>query len=91
MGTRTTLTIDDRIAAQLKCIARDTARPFKVVVNETLRAGLQARGTPGGARPYRLKPVSLGEPHPGYDLRKALALADTLEDEEISRELAARK
>ena len=91
MGTRTTLTLDDRIAAQLKRIASDTSRPFKVVVNETLRAGLQARRATGGARPYRLKPVSLGEPRPGYDLRKSLALADALEDEEIVRELAARK
>ena len=91
MATRTTLTLDDRIAAQLKRIANDTARPFKVVVNETLRAGLKARDTKAGARPYRLKPVSLGEPRAGYDLRKALALADELEDQEIARELATRK
>lgn len=91
MGTRTTLTLDDRIAAQLKRIAHETARPFKVVVNETLRAGLQAQNVAGGAKPYRLKPASLGEPRGGYDLRKALALADEIEDEEIARELAARK
>lgn len=91
MGTRTTLTLDDRLAAQLKRIASDTSRPFKVVVNETLRAGLKAQGETGGARPYRLKPVSLGEPRPGYDITKALALADQLEDQEIARELAVRK
>lgn len=91
MATRTTLTLDDRIAAQLKRISRDTSRPFKAVVNETLRAGLQARKTSGGARPYRLEPVSLGEPRPGYELDKALALSDAIEDEEIARELAARK
>jgi hypothetical protein len=91
MGVRTTLTLDDRVAAQLKRIAHESARPFKVVVNETLRAGLQARASPGGARPYRIKPARLGEPRPGYDLTRALALADALEDEEIARELAARK
>lgn len=91
MGIRTTLTLDDRIAAQLKRIAHDTARPFKAVVNETLRAGLQARAAAGGARPYRLEPASLGEPCPGYDLRKALAIADELEDDEIVRELANRR
>lgn len=91
MATRTTLTLDDRIAAQLKRISRDTARPFKAVVNETLRAGLRALRTSDGARPYRLEPVSLGEPRARYDLDKALALSDAIEEEQIARELAARK
>lgn len=88
---RTTLTIEDRIARELKRLAHDTGHSFKAVVNETLRAGLRARGIAETARPYRLKPVSLGEPRAGVDLTKALALADSLEDEEIVRELDARK
>jgi hypothetical protein len=37
---RTTLTLDDDVAAKLKAEAK--GRPFRVVVNEALRAGLAA-------------------------------------------------
>ena len=43
------------------------------------------------ARPYRLKPVALGEVAGRYDLDKALQLADHLEDEELARKLLLRK
>lgn len=88
---RTTLTIDDQIAAQLKKLAFESGKPFKAIVNETLRLGLSCRRTAGRSRPYRLKPVSLGGPLPGVNLDKALLLADILEDEEIRRKLELRK
>ncbi len=44
-----------------------------------------------GARPYRLKPASLGGVLPGLDLTKALQVAASLEDEEIARKLELRK
>ena len=88
---RTTLTIDDRIAKALKTLAHRSGKPFKRVVNETLLAGLAAREAPGKARPYRVKPVSLGGVVPGIDLTKALRLADALEDDEIARKLELRK
>jgi hypothetical protein len=87
---RTTLTLDDRIAKALKAIAHRSGKPFKLVVNETLQAGLAAREAPK-PRPYRLKPVSMGGVVPGVDLTKALRLAAALEDEEIARELELRK
>ncbi len=87
---RTTLTIDERIARDLKEIAHRSGKPFKQVVNETLKAGLGARRA-RKPRPYRLKPASLGGPLPGIDLDKALELADSLEDLEIVRELELRK
>lgn len=37
---RTTLTIDDDIAASLKTLARGTGRSFKAAVNDMLRHGL---------------------------------------------------
>ncbi len=55
------------------------------------RAGLAAAQSPGRARPYRLKPASLGGALPGFDLDKVLRLADSLEDREIARKLALRK
>jgi hypothetical protein len=88
---RTTLTIDERIARDLKEIAHRSGKPFKQVVNETLSAGLAVRKPARRSRRYRLKPVSLGNPLPGIDLHKALSLADLLEDREIARKLELRK
>jgi len=84
---RTTLTIDDRLARNLKEIAHRSGKPFEQVVNETLHAGLTAQKAPPKARSYRLKPASLGQPLPGIDLDKTLQLADTLEDIAIARKL----
>jgi hypothetical protein len=88
---RTTLTIEDRIARDLKEIAHRSGKPFKAVVNETLRTGLAAKRAPSKPTRYRLRPTSLGRVLPGFDLDKALAIADTLEDLEIARKLDLRK
>lgn len=88
---RTTLTIDDKLAKALKDAAHQSNKSFKEVVNETLRAGLAAQKTPGTARPYRLKPVSMGHVAGDFNLDKALALADALEDEELVRKVRMKK
>ena len=88
---RTTLTLETQIAKALKSVAHRTGKPLKQVVNETLRAGLAAGQAPGRARPYRVKPASLGGVMSGFNLDKALRLADTLEDQEIARKIALRK
>ena len=77
---RTTLTIEDEIARELKEIARRSRKSFTAVVNETLRAGLAARR-------YRLRAASLGGVRHGVNLDKAVALADSIEDEELMRKL----
>jgi len=79
---RTTLTIDDQLVAELKQVAHESGKSFKQVVNDALRAGLQPAGS-GGLR-YRLKPASMGKPNPGFNLNKALELADSLEDEALA-------
>ena len=86
---RTTLTIDDQLAAELRRVAHESGKSFKQVVNEALRAGLQ----PGGyvSTHYRLKPASMGKPKLGFNLNKALDLADSLEDETLVQELEQRK
>jgi hypothetical protein len=88
---RTTLTIDDDLAATLKESSRRSGKPFKQLLNETLRAGLQAQQAPPRPRRYRVRPKALGGVRPGLDLDKALRLADALEDEAIARELEARR
>ena len=87
---RTTLTIDDSLASELKKRALETGKPFKEVVNETLLAGLQQKAV-RKPRAYRLKPASLGAPLPGVDLDKALRLADELEDVSLRAKLEQRK
>lgn len=88
---RTTLTLEDRIARDLKEIAHRSGKPFKTVVNETLRAGLAAKQHAPRAKRYRLRTVSLGGVRNGVSLDKALALADSLEDEELMRKMELRK
>ena len=88
---RTTLTIEDRIARDLKQIAHRSGKPFKVVVNETLRAGLAVAEERPKPKKYRLRTASLGGVRRGVDLDKALSLADTLEDEELLQKMELRK
>ncbi|MDE0458617.1 MAG: hypothetical protein OXI15_15085 [Chromatiales bacterium] len=85
------MTIDDDIARQLREIVHRSGKPFKNVVNEALRAGMENNRIADVSRPYRLEPVAMGEVTGPYDLDKALQLADRLEDEETSRKLLLRK
>ncbi|OQX10091.1 MAG: DUF2191 domain-containing protein [Desulfobulbaceae bacterium A2] len=87
---RTTLTIDDQLSVALREVAHRSGKPFKQVVNEALRKGLNAFEHPP-AQPYRLRPASLGTVRAGIHLDKALALADDLEDAVIATELELRK
>jgi hypothetical protein len=87
---RTTVRVDDDLLERLKAQARKENVSLTRLLNRTLKAGLQA----GGARPrkqpiYGERTYSMGAPRVALD--KALALAATLEDEEIVRELALRK
>ena len=88
---RTTLTLDDDLAAALKELAHRTGKSFKQAVNETLRVGLASGRKAPRPKRYRLKTASLGGALPGFDLEHALRLSDAIEDEEIARKLKARK
>jgi hypothetical protein len=58
---RTTLTLDDDVAARLKAAVREQRRPFKLLVNETLRRGLEAIDGPRPRRrPFRTRGFDLG-------------------------------
>ena len=87
---RTTLTLEDHLAKELKRTAHESGKSFKEVVNETLQAGLNAQSAPSAKR-YRLKASSLGAVRPGVQLDKALQLADKLEDEALMEKLERRK
>lgn len=81
---RTTVTLDDDVAAALKRRAHERDVPFKTVLNETIRAGLASRA-PASSR-YRMTSRNL-RVRPGIDLTKGLQLAAELEDAEIVRKL----
>ncbi|HEV7162911.1 MAG TPA: CopG family transcriptional regulator [Solirubrobacteraceae bacterium] len=85
---RTTVTLDEDVAAKLKQTARERGVSFKVALNDVVRAGLQ--GTTKPAQPFRIQARPMGV-RPGINLDKALRLAGELEDEEILRKMAMRK
>lgn len=69
---RTTLTLDDDVAAKLKAEARRTGRPFRDIVNETLRHGLVTRQTAPAQQPFKVVARDLG-------LRQGLSLDNIAE------------
>lgn len=79
---RTTLTLDDDLAARLKDSAHERGISFKSAVNEAIRSGLER---PRRSRPYRVRARSMGAP--AVDLAKATQLAGQLEDDELLRRL----
>ena len=85
---RTTVTLDEDVAAKLKQTARERGVSFKVALNDAVRAGLS--GQSSAARPFQMKAFPMGV-RPGINLDKALRLAGELEDEEILRKMALRK
>ncbi len=87
---RTTLTLQDDLARELREKAHREGVPFKEIVNKVIRAGLSQMDRPRKIRPYKCKSYNLGYP-PRADLDHALELADRLESEEITRKLLLRK
>jgi hypothetical protein len=79
---RTTLTLDDDIAARLQAESRKTGRPFKIVVNEYLRAGLAQRRAAHKAAPFRVEPVRMGALLPGRSYDNIGALLEDAEGHE---------
>ena len=60
---RTTLTLDDDIAAKLNAEMRRSGKPFKDVVNEFLRIGLSARQELKTSGPFKIRARKLGTYH----------------------------
>jgi len=79
---RTTLTLEDDVAASLKRLSRESGRSFKQVVNDVLRRGLS---TPEPSRVptrrFRVRPFR-SPFRPGVDPEKLNQLLDELEARE---------
>ena len=86
-AVRTTVTLDEDVAAALQRLSQERGVSFKEVVNSTLRAGLHEGRR---AKPYRVPTRRLGL-RPDVDLDAALRLAADSEDAETLRKLHLRK
>jgi predicted DNA-binding protein len=79
MGLRTTLTLEEDVMDRLRGEAQRTGRPFKAVVNEAIRAGLERRSLRAGqGMSYTVKPVDMGL-KAGLELDDIEGLLDRLE------------
>lgn len=84
---RTTLTLDEDVANDIRILMRDRSAGLKETVNEVLRRGLRASAV---VEPYE-SPLFASGVRPGIDLDKAFSLAAELEDEEIVRKFEMGK
>jgi hypothetical protein len=76
---RTTLTLDDDVAARLQAEARRTGRPFKSVVNERLRMALAQSAAVQKRKPFKIKPRAMGGPTAGASYDNVGALLEESE------------
>ena len=78
---RTTLTLDDDVAAKLSDLAHNLRKPFKEIVNETLRRWLSG-GEAADPSPFTVRPFAT-ELRPGFDPRGFNKLYDEMETDEF--------
>jgi plasmid stability protein len=76
---RTTLTLDDDVAAKLKAESRRAGRSFREVVNETLRRGLMSQRATSPRQPFAVVARDLGDLQPGLALDNVAALIEQTE------------
>lgn len=85
---RTTVTLDQDVAAKLRQMARERGVSFKAALNETVRAGFDGGGR--SARPYRTPSRRMGLRR-GIDLDHTGRLLAELDNAEIVRKLQLGK
>ena len=76
---RTTLTLDDDVAAKLRTQSQRAGRSFREIVNETLRQGLESRRATAQRRAFKVKARDLGKLKPGLSLDNIAELIEHVE------------
>lgn len=76
---RTTLTLDEDVAARLKAEARRTGKSFKETVNAALRRSLASSRTRPPEAPFRVVARDLGQLSPGISLDSVSDLVEQVE------------
>ena len=79
MIMRTTLTLDDDVAAKLRSEMRRSGRSVREVVNDTLRRGLAGARPAAALAPFRVTPRDLGELRSGLSLDNIGELIEQVE------------
>ena len=79
---RTTLSIDDDVIEKARAIAAKLRKPFKTIVNEALRAGLDQVGRPAKQREYKTDPHAMGL-RAGRNLENIQELSAQVEGEDF--------
>lgn len=75
---RTTLTLDDELAAEIKREAARSGRSFKDTVNDSLRLGLNVKQAARELPRFRVRAKDL-KPRPGVDFENVSALLEEVE------------
>ena len=75
---RTTLTLDEDVAAKLRAESRRSGQSFKQVVNDFLRLGLHVRSQAASAPPFKVKARPLGL-RPGFSYDNVWELIEQIE------------
>jgi hypothetical protein len=76
---RTTLTLDDDVAAKLEAEARRSGLSFKETVNAMLRIGLASRRGKLPRPPFKVKPLPIEPLDANLDFDKVEALLDQVD------------
>jgi hypothetical protein len=76
---RTTLTLDEDVAAKLTSLARRSGLAFRQVVNDTLRRGLARPPAAPSRVPFEVAARDLGSLRPGLSLDNIAALIEQVE------------
>jgi hypothetical protein len=88
---RTTLTLDDDVAKQLREKTRRSGESFKTVVNETLRKGLRSGEKPSPPLPRFVVESKPRGFQPGIDILHLNRVDAELQTEEFLRKEAERR
>ena len=78
MSKRTTITLDDDVAAKLDEEMRRAGESYRATVNRILRRGLNPPRRPSGLKPFKVRARNLGL-RPGMDLDNIEELLDQVE------------
>jgi len=79
---RTTLTIDDDVLDRARALSEKLRTPFRRVVNDALRAGMEAVEEPAKMRRYQTEPRKMGL-KAGKSLDNIQALLAQIEGEDF--------
>ena len=77
---RTTITIEDDVLQRARTVSSKLKKPFRFIINNALRLGLEQVEKPAKSKKYSTNPKPMGLKH-GYELDNVQELLDRLDEE----------